>query len=273
MNSHVVTVFTALFAIFTVGACDQIGLPQKLGEELQHKDWPAPETYTLLKSQPRDVLRKWIDDSSLSMSIRIHALAELTWSSEHEQGKEFVRELESTLGIPLPYHFRRHTLNVVGDWKWLDESGKRHGHHAVVDVSNFTVLMRRVTEHTAEIVACGDGGREILIPIKVTDIFDTDVAALAENDRLFVAAYNTGTTPFEIACIDSKTSQTCWKTRCRGADDVAFPGRSSQVVEMRISGDELRVFGVGCTAIFIESFDLKSGKVNWRFCSRGISPR
>src|SRR5262245_3191679 len=75
---------------------------------------------------------------------------------------------------------------------------------------------------------------------------------------------------FPIYCVDVTSGRVIWTSQiwCSG---IRYMGRSGltgrQIVEMRANRGQLFVFGVTGDSVFLESMELKTGTINWRFGS------
>ncbi len=91
-----------------------------------------------------------------------------------------------------------------------------------------------------------------------------------QGDHEFLAIFRTWGERFELAALDQRTRDWLWSTQVVGGRDHFFHSGlpdSSHCVTCLVSGETVYVFGHSMFSIYVEGFDLKTGKVQGRFSS------
>ena len=87
-----------------------------------------------------------------------------------------------------------------------------------------------------------------------------ELSLAAAQDRVFVACHPPTTMPYPIGCIDTTAHEVKWKNVVWGCGPVTLQGKPSHRIELLVTGDRLFVFGVFGFSLYLEAFDLETGK-------------
>ncbi len=88
-----------------------------------------------------------------------------------------------------------------------------------------------------------------------------DSASVAvKDDAAYVALHGSHPTPYSLYAVDRHSGVSLWSTEVRaGWMSVDFSGPGFHVVEMQVTDEAVAVFGIGCGAAYLETFDTKTG--------------
>jgi hypothetical protein len=82
----------------------------------------------------------------------------------------------------------------------------------------------------------------------------------------YVALYGWSPYPYSLYAIDRSSSKVIWASEVWASGGlVTYQGRRRHVVELRVRGGMLAIFGVASDCAYIEVFDKKNGQNECRF--------
>jgi hypothetical protein len=87
------------------------------------------------------------------------------------------------------------------------------------------------------------------------------------HDKRYVADQDSSfCTPYSLYCVQSKTGKAIWEASVWAANrDMFYAGRAFHWVEVVADEDRVVVFGAGFDAVYVESFNAKTGANLFRF--------
>lgn len=139
----------------------------------------------------------------------------------------------------------------LGDQTWLVREG---------------VIMKR----QGKITSYQSGDVTLQVPKELFPKLDrANLADLVTEKETCLASYqSSGGYRFNVAKVDNKTSKHVWTAEVWAVDRRTLFGPSAMHrIEMTQAGDVLFVFGAEAFGMYIEAFDLETGKSQFRFCS------
>jgi hypothetical protein len=86
--------------------------------------------------------------------------------------------------------------------------------------------------------------------------------------RCFLAFHNLISAPFPLMCFDRQSRQKLWQTTVWDGGNIGGTGIWYEYVAVVDNGKSVFVFGSGTLCFFIEAFDCKTGRNEFRFASR-----
>ena len=94
------------------------------------------------------------------------------------------------------------------------------------------------------------------------------ITGLVGEKNSVLAAFETkGGFDFTLLRLEGKSGKPSWTADVWGAGRTLGIGLGYHNVDLRQNGDTVFVFGAECYGMYLEAFDIASGKCRFRFCT------
>jgi len=97
------------------------------------------------------------------------------------------------------------------------------------------------------------------------------IAFAPGKEHYYIAVYSDAGFPFRMACFGAVDHAHKWTADVWAANRHALEGKSFHMVEIRETAKSVLVYGLESSALYVEGFDIKTGKAAFRFSSNGWS--
>jgi len=184
--------------------------------------------------------------------------------------KKFVEVLKKRTKAPLPDWWAE-SITIVevkpGKFHWF--RNKPDLRPKYYETKDYTRLPEdHELERKADTLVYTVGKRSVEFPKDTFGEGSSNFAGFVGEKRSAIARYSTS--PFEIAGFEGKGGKVVWKSEGWGTGLVVITGSWFNLVEVVENDGTVYVFGKNPDGMYLEAFDLATGKVEFRFSTSYI---